>query len=80
MLEVASRAYTTLMRSHISKVLSASLDPLRRQLLTVSEDNTIRIWDLDTLQQVFIDFRMQTLCFINVGSLIYDSPFGEGEL
>lgn len=51
-LDVSSRKYTTLMRSHVSSVLAVALDPLRRQMATVSDDHTIRIWDLDTLQQV----------------------------
>ena len=61
MLDVSSRAYTTLMRSHVSQILSASIDPLRRHLATVSEDKTIRIWDLDTLQQVTQTWQMS--CF-----------------
>ncbi|XP_063961233.1 WD repeat-containing protein 90-like isoform X2 [Lytechinus pictus] len=55
-LDVSSRKYTTLMRSHVSRILAVALDPLRRQMATVSDDHTIRIWDLDTLQQLY-DFH-----------------------
>ena len=51
-LDVSTRGYTTVMRSHVDRVLSASLDPIRRHLATVSSDHTIRIWDLDSMQQV----------------------------
>ena len=51
-LNIDTRAYTTVMRSHINRILSLSLDPSRRQVATVSEDHTIRVWDLDTMQQV----------------------------
>ena len=51
-LDVATRGYTTIMRTHTQRILSLSLDPLRRHLATVSEDHTIRVWDLDTMQQV----------------------------
>ena len=50
-LNIETRAYTTVMRSHINRILSLSLDPSRRQMATVSEDHTIRVWDLDTMQQ-----------------------------
>jgi len=51
-LDVSTRNYTTVMRSHVGHVLSASVDPQRRHIATVSDDRTIRIWDVDTLQQV----------------------------
>jgi len=51
-LDVSTRNYTTVMRSHVGHVLSVSVDPQRRHIATVSDDRTIRIWDFDTLQQV----------------------------
>jgi len=51
-LDISTRNYTTVMRSHVGRVLSASVDPQRRHIATVSDDRTIRIWDFDTLQQV----------------------------
>lgn len=51
-LDISTRNYTTVMRSHVGRVLSASVDSQRRHIATVSDDRTIRIWDFDTLQQV----------------------------
>ena len=64
MLDISTRNYSTLMRSHTSSVLSATLDPARRQLATVSTDHTIRIWNMETLQQVGADhtFLLASIC------------------
>jgi WD40 repeat protein len=40
------------MRSHTGRILSVAVDKQHRHLATASDDHTIRIWDLDTLQQV----------------------------
>ena len=55
-LDISTRSYKTLMRSHTQQILSCSFDPARRCLVTVSDDETIRVWDLDTLCQLY-DFR-----------------------
>ena len=55
-LDISTRSYKTLMRSHTDQILSCSFDPSRRCLVTVSDDETIRVWDLDTLCQLY-DFR-----------------------
>uniref|UniRef100_H2ZYH0 WD repeat domain 90 n=1 Tax=Latimeria chalumnae TaxID=7897 RepID=H2ZYH0_LATCH len=52
-LEIASRGYTTLMRSHTDSILGFSSDGIRRHLATVSQDGTIRIWDLNSMQQLY---------------------------
>ncbi|XP_048465623.1 WD repeat-containing protein 90 [Rhincodon typus] len=52
-LDIPSRGYTTLMRSHTNKILAFSVDGIRRHLVTVSEDCTIRVWDLDSMQQLY---------------------------
>ncbi|XP_059835285.1 WD repeat-containing protein 90 isoform X3 [Hypanus sabinus] len=52
-LDISSRGYTTLMRSHMNKILAFSVDGIRRHLVTVSEDCTIRLWDLDSMQQLY---------------------------
>lgn len=51
-LDVCSRGYHTLMRSHTTSVLGFSVDGIRRRVTTVSKDSTVRVWDMDTIQQV----------------------------
>ncbi|KAM7370934.1 hypothetical protein PAMP_010443 [Pampus punctatissimus] len=52
-LDVGSRGYNTLMRSHIDNVLGFSVDGIRRHLTTASSDGTVRIWNMDSLQQLY---------------------------
>ncbi|XP_033117799.1 WD repeat-containing protein 90-like isoform X4 [Anneissia japonica] len=60
-LNISTRSYTTLMRSHTDQVLSFSFDPLHRNIATVSRDRTIRVWDVQTLQQLY-DFSTPQEC------------------
>nr|XP_006813552.1 PREDICTED: WD repeat-containing protein 90-like [Saccoglossus kowalevskii] len=60
-LDISTRKYTTIMRSHTDTVLSVTVDPLRRHIATISNDHTIRVWDLDTLQQLY-DFNAPKEC------------------
>lgn len=52
-LDVGSRGYRTLMRSHTGSVLGFSVDGVRRRVTTVSRDSTVRVWDMDTMQQLY---------------------------
>ncbi|KAK3551522.1 hypothetical protein QTP70_017350, partial [Hemibagrus guttatus] len=52
-LDVSSRGYRTLMRSHTDAVLGFSVDRTRRQITTASRDGTVRIWDMDSSQQLY---------------------------
>ncbi|XP_077358986.1 WD repeat-containing protein 90 isoform X2 [Festucalex cinctus] len=52
-LDVSSRGYSTLMRSHTGTVLGFSVDGIRRHLTTASSDGSVRIWSLDSLQQLY---------------------------
>ncbi|XP_019348592.1 WD repeat-containing protein 90 isoform X3 [Alligator mississippiensis] len=52
-LDIQSRNYSTLMRSHTNSILAFSVERLRKQMATVSQDNTIRIWDLVSMQQMY---------------------------
>ncbi|CAN0024134.1 unnamed protein product [Lampetra planeri] len=54
-LEVASRHYATLARSHAGPVLGCSADGARRHLVTVGRDASVRVWDSDSGQQL-LDF------------------------
>lgn len=60
MLDITSRAYTTMMRSHVGSIRSVAVDPLRKHIATVSEDHTIRVWDSDSLQQVSMTLSVST--------------------
>lgn len=51
-LDIPSREYSMLVRSHTAPVLALATEGSRRQLATVSQDHTVRVWDLATLQQV----------------------------
>ncbi|KAG8432147.1 hypothetical protein GDO86_016689 [Hymenochirus boettgeri] len=57
-LDVPSREYHTLMRSHTNSLLAFSCHPTHPLLATVSNDNTIRIWDMLSLQQLY-DFTAE---------------------
>ncbi|XP_073345853.1 WD repeat-containing protein 90 [Pagrus major] len=52
-LDVSSRGYNTLMRSHTDTVLGFSVDGIRRHLTTASADGTVRIWNVDSLHQLY---------------------------
>ncbi|XP_039991620.1 WD repeat-containing protein 90 isoform X3 [Xiphias gladius] len=52
-LDVSSRGYNTLMRSHTDTVLGFSVDGIRRHLTTASSDGTVRIWNMDSLNQLY---------------------------
>lgn len=51
-LDIQARDYNTLMRSHKDSVLGFSVEGEWEQIATVSQDNTIRVWDLASRQQV----------------------------
>ncbi|KFQ12750.1 WD repeat-containing protein 90, partial [Leptosomus discolor] len=52
-LDIQSRDYNTLMRSHEDSVLAFSVEGIWKQMATVSQDNTIRVWDLVSMQQLY---------------------------
>ncbi|XP_054455160.1 WD repeat-containing protein 90 isoform X2 [Anoplopoma fimbria] len=52
-LDVSSRGYSTMMRSHTDTVLGFSVDGIRRHLTTASSDGTVRIWNMDSLHQLY---------------------------
>ncbi|MGH0128105.1 UNVERIFIED_CONTAM: hypothetical protein FKN15_033205 [Acipenser sinensis] len=63
-LDVSSRAYSTLMRSHTDTVLGFSIDGIRRNIVTVSLDNSVRVWDIDSMQQLFDFISEDTPCAV----------------
>ena len=50
-LDVASHAYQTILRSHTDAVLALAVDPdpTRQEFASVSADGTIRVWSIPTL-------------------------------
>ncbi|KAK6171134.1 hypothetical protein SNE40_019389 [Patella caerulea] len=60
-LDVSTRGYTTIMRSHTASIHSISIDPYRKHIATVADDKTIRVWDAETLQQLY-DFSAAKEC------------------
>lgn len=51
-LDIQARDYNTLMRSHKDSVLGFSVEGRWKLIATVSQDNTVRVWDLTSMQQV----------------------------
>ncbi|XP_069066782.1 WD repeat-containing protein 90 isoform X3 [Pleurodeles waltl] len=80
-LDIPSRAFSTMMRSHTDSILAFSLDGIRKKLITVSKDNTLRIWDLGSLQQQY-DFTSvdETPCSVTFHPLrqVFACGFGSG--
>lgn len=64
-LDIPSRGYNTLMRSHEDSVLAFSVEGIWKQIATVSQDGTIRVWDLISMQQVGETRVSRCLAFIN---------------
>ncbi|XP_072205152.1 WD repeat-containing protein 90 isoform X2 [Excalfactoria chinensis] len=52
-LDIQSRGYSTLMRSHEDSILAFSVEGVWKQMATVSRDNSIRVWDLVSMQQLY---------------------------
>ncbi|KAH0631787.1 hypothetical protein JD844_019595 [Phrynosoma platyrhinos] len=52
-LDIQSKDYCTIMRSHMDSVLAFSVEGSQKQLVTVSQDNTIRIWNIESMQQLY---------------------------
>lgn len=64
-LDIQAQDYNTLMRSHRDSVLGFSVESKWKQIATVSQDNTIRVWDLTSRQQVG-DTRQVVSCVLRV--------------
>ena len=52
-LDIPSHAYRTLLRSHNATVHGCAADPENDEAATVSEDGTIRVWDVATGEQLY---------------------------
>lgn len=52
-LNLTSQNYQTLIRSHTKNILAVASDPHRPEFTTISDDETVRVWDLLTSKQLF---------------------------
>ncbi|XP_061455789.1 WD repeat-containing protein 90 isoform X2 [Rhineura floridana] len=52
-LDIQSKDYCTIMRSHRDSVLAFSVEGSQKQLVSVSQDNTIRVWNIESMQQLY---------------------------
>ncbi|XP_008401814.1 WD repeat-containing protein 90-like [Poecilia reticulata] len=52
------------MRSHTDDVLGFSLDGIRRHLTTASADGTLRVWSMDSLEQLYDFVSMDKPCSV----------------
>jgi WD40 repeat protein len=86
-LNILHKDYKTIIRSHTDTVTDASIDPLHKYIVTVSNDTTIRIWDFDTCKQLY-DFaapneKPTRLCYHPVGidnEQIFACGFNSGKM
>ncbi|XP_035694518.1 WD repeat-containing protein 90-like [Branchiostoma floridae] len=60
-LDIPTRSYTTVMRSHTDRISDMSLDLTRAHIATVSADHTIRVWDMTNFKQLY-DFSAPKEC------------------
>lgn len=58
-IDVIQKTYTTITRSHLSEIISLSFNAMKQQIATVSSDQTIKLWELDTFNQIY-DFQSPT--------------------
>lgn len=52
-LDKSNQGYKTLLRSHTDEILAMDYHKVKNNLITVSADRTIRLWDLDSLEEVY---------------------------
>ena len=57
-LDVTKRIYENLARGHLNTIIWLTIDSIRRRAVTIGKDQTIRVWCLDTRQQLF-DFKCE---------------------
>ncbi|XP_063337464.1 WD repeat-containing protein 90 isoform X3 [Pelmatolapia mariae] len=79
-LDVSSRGYNTLMRSHTDTVLGFSVDGIHQHLTTASSDGTVRIWNMDSLHQLYDFVSEDSPCSVafHPGEQIFSCGFSSG--
>ena len=64
-IDIIQKTYTTITRSHLSDIISLSFNAMKQQIATVSSDQTIKLWELDTFNQIY-DFQSPTDILLNI--------------
>jgi len=52
-LDKSNQNYKTLLRSHTDEILALDFHKIKMNIITVSRDKTIRLWDVKTLEEVY---------------------------
>lgn len=52
-LDKSNQRYRTLLRSHTDQIIQMEFHLVKRNIITVSKDKTIRLWDVETFDQVY---------------------------
>jgi WD40 repeat protein len=52
-LDVSEHSYSTILRSHVGKIIHVASRSNAEEFVTLGDDNTIRLWDAATAQQKF---------------------------
>ena len=82
-LNKSNQRYQTLLRSHTASIISMDFHLAKRNVITVSHDDTIRLWDLQTFDQV-VEFSSpidQPLCVAAHPTLpIFSCGFASGTM
>ena len=52
-LDKSNQKYRTLLRSHTSSILNMDFHIQKQNMITVSRDKTIRLWDIETFDQAY---------------------------
>lgn len=60
-MDIVQKSYSTITRSHVLPILQFSFEHIHKQIATVSEDKSIKLWDMEHFSQVY-DFQSTTEC------------------
>lgn len=61
-LDVPSQKHVTLLRSHADIIYGLAADPHNREFATASCDGSVRVWELDGVQQQLVELEVEKGC------------------
>lgn len=83
LVDMNEEKYKTLLRSHADEIIAADYNTLRNNVITISKDKMIRLWELDGSFQKyeFLSPNDQALCVSSHPSLgLFACGFESGSL